>query len=181
MVPSRFTFSDYSPTWPAEFAAEADRLRALLGNELVAVHHIGSTSVPGLASKPVIDLLPAVRQIELLDERTPALVVAGYRVWGEYGIPGRRFYTKDQFTKDNDACRTHNVHFFAEGSPEIERHLAFAAYLRNHDDVRREYEALKRQIYARHPANIAAYSEGKDAWINRVEPLAVQWYREQRF
>jgi GrpB-like predicted nucleotidyltransferase (UPF0157 family) len=175
LVVSRYTFIDYSPAWPLDFAAEADRIRALLADELVAVHHIGSTSVPGLAAKPVIDLIPVVRRIEFMDERATAMVAAGYRVWGEYGIPGRRFFTKNQ-----GGTRTHNLHFFAEGSPEIERHLAFAAYLRNHDDIRREYDALKRQVYARYPADIAAYRDGKDAWIKRVEPLAVQWYREQR-
>lgn len=170
---SRYSFSEYNPGWPAEFAAEADRLHTFLGDQLVAVHHVGSTSVPGLAAKPVIDMIPLVQRIELMDELASEMVVAGYRIWGEYGIAGRRF-----FTLDRDGFRTHNLHFFAPGSPEIERHLAFAAYLRSHPDVCREYDALKRQVYARHPADIAAYSEGKDAWIKRVEPLAVQWYRE---
>ena len=124
---SKYTFSEYSPTWPAEFELEAGRLRALVGDRLVDVHHIGSTSVPGLAAKPVIDLLPVVREIECMDELAPAMTAAGYRAWGEYGIDGRRFFTMDQ-----DGTRTHNLHVFALQSPQIERHLAFCAYLRSH-------------------------------------------------
>jgi GrpB-like predicted nucleotidyltransferase (UPF0157 family) len=97
-------------------------------------------------------------------------VAAGYKAWGEHGIAGRRF-----FTKDRDEHRTHNIHMFEEGHPETERHLAFCAYLRAHPHVRDEYAALKREVYDRHPADIAAYSDGKDAWIKRVERMALQW------
>jgi GrpB-like predicted nucleotidyltransferase (UPF0157 family) len=69
---------------------------------------------------------------------------------------------------------------FATDNPQIERHRAFCAYLRSHPILAREYEALKRQVYDRHPADIAVYSAGKDEWIRRVDPLAVQWYRRQR-
>lgn len=173
-MPSLYTFSDYSPAWPRAFAEEADRWRALLGDEMVAIHHIGSTSVPGLAAKPIIDLLPLVRAIERLDTLTPSLTAAGYVAWGEYGLPGRRLFTKDQ-----GALRTHNVHVYQTENPEVERHLAFCAYLREHADVRTEYAALKRAVYAQHPADIAAYNFGKDAWIKRVEQEALSWYRQQ--
>ena len=173
-MPSRYTFTDYSPDWPAAFEQEADRLRTLLGEELVAVHHIGSTSVPGLAAKPVIDLLPLVRAIAAVDDLTPRLRDAGYQDWGEYGLPGRRY-----FTRDLGEFRTHNVHVYQSDDPSAERHLAFCAYLRHHEPARREYEALKRAVYAQHPADIEAYNGGKDAWIKQVEPLAVAWYRQQ--
>ena len=171
---SRYFFAEYSPDWPAAFECEAANIRGLLGDAAVDVHHIGSTSVPQLAAKPVIDILPVVRSIERVDELTPALVATGYKPWGEYGIAGRRL-----FTKDCDGVRTHNVHVFAVDSPEIERHLAFAEYLRRHDAVRQEYESLKREVYARHPDDIKAYCDGKDAWIKCIEPLANEWYRKR--
>jgi GrpB-like predicted nucleotidyltransferase (UPF0157 family) len=171
-VPSRYTFSEYSTDWPLEYARESQRLKALCGDELVAVHHIGSTSVPGLAAKPIIDLLPLVHSIARVDKRTPELQEAGYVAWGENGLPGRRF-----FTKDRDGYRTHNLHFYQADHPDVERHLAFCAYLRHHPQARLEYEALKRAVYARHPGDIAAYSDGKDAWIKQIEPVAVDWYR----
>src|SRR5690242_5001551 len=95
-TPSRYTFSDYSADWPAAFEREAERLRRVLGDELVDVHHIGSTSVPGLAAKAIIDLLPLVRTLAAVDARTPALREAGYRDWGEFGLPGRRYFTRDR-------------------------------------------------------------------------------------
>jgi hypothetical protein len=69
------------------------------------------------------------------------------------------------------------VHIFQADDPEIERHLAFAAYLRSHEAARQEYEALKRQVFALHPSNMIDYNNGKDAWIKRVEPIAIAWYR----
>lgn len=171
---SRYLFAEYSSRWPSQFVREEERIRQFLGDAIVDVHHIGSTSVPGLAAKPVIDLLPVVRDIADVDVLTAALVADGYRSWGEYGIAGRRY-----FTRDRDGVRFCNVHVFATDSREIERHLAFAEYLRADADVRCEYESLKRAVYAQHPDDIAAYCAGKDAWIQRIEPMAVAWYRGQ--
>ena len=78
-MPSRYTFTEYSSNWPVAFHQEAERLRTLLGEEVIAVHHIGSTSVPGLAAKPIIDLLPVVREIAAIDRLTPRLQEAGYK------------------------------------------------------------------------------------------------------
>jgi GrpB-like predicted nucleotidyltransferase (UPF0157 family) len=109
-MPSRYSFAEYSPDWPLEFQREAERLKPLLGESLIAVHHIGSTSVPGLAAKPIIDLLPVVHDIAAVDNRSRAMEEAGYQAWGEYGLPGRRF-----FTKDCGEFRTHNIHMKSIG------------------------------------------------------------------
>jgi GrpB-like predicted nucleotidyltransferase (UPF0157 family)/ribosomal protein S18 acetylase RimI-like enzyme len=175
LAPSRYTFATYSSAWPAEFAREAARLRQLVGERLVAVHHVGSTSVPGLAAKPVIDLLPLVHDIAELERRTSVLQDAGYRAWGEFGLPGRRY-----FTKDRDGERTHNLHFYSAADPAVERHLAFCRYLREHAAARDEYEALKRLAHAAHPSDVLAYNGAKTAWIRRIEPIAVDWFRRQR-
>ena len=173
-MPSLYSFTDYSPAWPVEFDREAAQLRELLGEELVEVHHIGSTSVPGLAAKPIIDLLPLVRDIQYMDDCTPQMEAAGYRAWGEYGLAGRRY-----FTRDRGDVRTHNLHVYQAGDAAIARHLAFCAYLRSHPEACAEYERLKREVYALHSADIEAYNLGKDAWIKRLEPLALDWYRRR--
>ena len=142
---------------------------------MIAIHHVGSTSVPGLAAKPIIDLLPLVRAITRIDELTPALEAAGYKAWGEYGLPGRRY-----FTKDRDGYRTHNNHIYQADDAEVERHLALCAYLRSHEETCREYEALKRQVFALHSADITAYNNGKNDWIKALEPVAIKWYRQQQ-
>jgi GrpB-like predicted nucleotidyltransferase (UPF0157 family) len=172
-MPSRYYFTDYSHLWPQDFEAESANLFSLLGAELLRVHHIGSTSVPRLAAKPIIDLLPIVRNIHAVDDCTSKLEAAGYKAWGEYGLPGRRLFTKDRID-----VRTHNAHIYQDGDPAIERHLAFCDYLRGHPQIRDEYAELKRQAYAQHPADIAAYSQAKDGWIKRVEQLAIEWFRE---
>ena len=172
-MPSRYTFEPYSPDWPLQFAAEAQRLRELLGDELVVIHHIGSTAIRGLAAKPIIDLLPVVRQIECVDPLTPAFEAAGYRAWGEYGLVGRRYFTKD----DANGTRTHNIHIYAEGNVEIHRHLAFRDFLCAHPAVQREYEDVKRRAYALHPTDIDRYNDAKNAWIKRVEREATDWCR----
>src|SRR3954462_15829402 len=95
-MPSQYTFSAYSPDWPRQFEEEAQRLGTLLGDEIVVIHHIGSTSVPGLGAKAKIDMLPLVRDINHIDALTPVLVESGYKAWGEYGLPGRRYFTRDR-------------------------------------------------------------------------------------
>jgi GrpB-like predicted nucleotidyltransferase (UPF0157 family) len=171
-MPSLYTFSEYSPDWPLEFEREAARLRGLLRDVIVTIHHIGSTSVPGLGAKPVIDLMPVVSSIQMVDEMTPLLEKEGYRAWGEYGLPGRRF-----FTRDRNNFRTHNIHMYPEGHPDINRHLAFCAYLRHHEVDLKDYEAVKRAAYAHHPANIQGYMDEKDEFIKRLESSAMEWYR----
>lgn len=168
---SRYTFTDYSPDWPLAFEREAARLRSLLGDALVTIHHIGSTSVPGLAAKPIIDLLPVAGSVLAIEAKTPQLEAAGYRAWGEYGLPGRRY-----FTRDRDGYRTHNIHIYGQGDPDIERHLAFRDYLRAHPAVRDQYAAVKRAAYAQHPADIDSYSDSKHGWIQTVEAEAIAWY-----
>jgi GrpB-like predicted nucleotidyltransferase (UPF0157 family) len=171
-MPSLYTFSEYSPDWPLEFEREASRLRSYLHDVIVTIHHIGSTSVPGLAGKPVIDLMPVVTSIQRVDELTPLMEKEGYRAWGEYGLPGRRF-----FTRDRNNFRTHNIHIYPEGHLDIIRHLAFCAYLRHHGAERRDYEAVKRAAYIHHPANIQGYMDEKDGFIKRIETIAIDWYK----
>ena len=104
------------------------QIARILGNELVAIYHIGSTSVPGLAAKPVIDIMPTVRSIEAIDRFDAWFEVLGYECMGEFGIPGRRYYRKGGEEKD-----TPGTHFRPEQCPRHRtRHLAFRDYLRAH-------------------------------------------------
>jgi GrpB-like predicted nucleotidyltransferase (UPF0157 family) len=170
-VPSIYSFVDPSPAWPAAFKQEAARLKDLLGEEVLVIHHIGSTSVPGLAAKPIIDLLPVVRSIDQVDAATGALEAAGYHAWGAFGLEGRRL-----FTKDAAGVRTHNVHIYGHDDPDIRRHLAFRSYLRAHPDQVAAYARVKGEAYARHPADIAQYNDAKSSWIRTTEQVALRWY-----
>jgi GrpB-like predicted nucleotidyltransferase (UPF0157 family) len=151
------------------FEAEASLLTSIMGTELVRLHHIGSTAVPGLRSKPIIDMLAEVRNIELdsLDER---MASAGYTPKGEYGIPGRRYFYRGTGEK-----HSHHLHAFQTGDAEIARHLLFRDYLRSHPGEARDYGELKESLATRFPTDIEAYMDGKDAFINEMDRRAVAW------
>jgi GrpB-like predicted nucleotidyltransferase (UPF0157 family) len=161
------------PTWPAAYAAEAARLAAALGDVVVRLHHVGSTSVPGLAAKPIVDVLLEAADLDTLDARAPALGALGYEALGEFGIPGRRYFRRD----DAAGVRTHQVHAFAAGSPQVDRHLAFRDHLIAHPDVARAYGELKAALAARHPDDLGAYMDGKDAFVKHHEALALRTWR----
>lgn len=152
------TVVDHNPAWAAQYAAEAEKLRAVLGENCTAIHHIGSTAVPGLMAKPILDIMPVVRDLRAVDRAAEDFRQLGYEYLGEFGIPGRRY-----LRKGGDE-RTHQVHIFqADDTENIERHLAVRDYLRTHDASVRQYGALKARLAQAFPYDIEGYCDGKDA------------------
>jgi GrpB-like predicted nucleotidyltransferase (UPF0157 family) len=135
------------------------------------LHHIGSTAIPGIVAKPVIDMLGIVPTLEGLDARTHRLTMLGYEALGEFGIPGRRYFRKNA----PDGTRTHQLHAFAAGSPEIQRHLDFRDYLRAFPAEAAAYAALKEGLAQRCGGDMGAYTEGKTEFIRAVERRASTW------
>ena len=164
----------YNPGWPVEFTVEANRIRSAVASVIVAVHHIGSTAIPGIFAKPVIDVLMEVNDVMALDRHTSALTDLGYEAMGEFGITGRRYFRKDSA----GGVRTHQIHAFEAGSPAIERHLAFRNYMIAHPAIARSYSLLKRQLAASHPNDIEAYMDGKDSFIKEHETKAIPCKRK---
>ena len=160
----------YDKRWPARYEAEAQRIREALGNVAVAVHHIGSTSVPGLTAKPIIDILIEVSGLAELDVRAHTLESLGYEAKGEFGIPARRYFRQD----DASGTRTHQIHAFVR-SPQADRHLAFRDYLISHPAIARAYGELKQQLAERFPNDINAYMDGKDSFVKHYEAEALAW------
>lgn len=158
------------PVWALRAEAEGRRLAAAFGEDLVAVEHIGSTAIPGIVAKPILDLLPVVRTLAAADRAREAVEALGYRWQGEYGIPGRRFCTLDDRGR-----RIVHAHVFAEGDPQVARHLAFRDYLRAHPDESRAYEQEKLRARARHPHDRAAYADDKGPWIRACDERAARW------
>ena len=161
----------HSPTWAAAFEAEASALEDALSDVPVQLHHIGSTAIPGIVAKPVIDMLGIVPTVERLDGRADRLTALGYEGLGEFGIPGRRYFRKNAA----DGVRTHQLHAFAVGSPEIQRHLDFRDYLRAFPADAAAYAALKQALVARCGNDMRAYSDGKTEFIRGIEHRAVVW------
>ena len=160
----------YNRDWPTRFQHEAEQIAAILGKEAVAIHHIGSTAVPGLAAKPIIDILVEVRDIDRMDDYDPVMVGRGYRPKGEHGIEGRRFYNKG-----DDIQRTHHLHVFGVGHHRIEDHLHFRDYLSAHPEAAVAYGRLKEDLARRYLHDIDGYVAGKEGSISELIAKAKRW------
>ena len=174
-MPMRVTVVAHDPAWKNDFEAEADHIARALGDMVVSLYHIGSTAIPGIFAKPVIDILLAVDDIVRLDDKSSAMEQLGYEAMGEFGIPGRRYFRKDIAS----GIRTRHVHAFAAGSTEIERHLAFRDYMIAHPAEAQAYSQLKQRLAREHPGDIEAYMDGKDLFIKEHEAKAIMWRASQ--
>lgn len=153
----------YDAEWPHMFETEAKLIKNALGDNCIAVYHIGSTAVPGLSAKPIIDIVPVVINILHVSQVVSAMEQLGYEAKGEYGIPFRRY-----FQKGGDR-RTYNVHVFEEGNPDIDRHLKFRDWMRTHINDRDAYGVLKTELALKYPNDIMSYCLGKDSFIADID------------
>jgi GrpB-like predicted nucleotidyltransferase (UPF0157 family) len=161
----------HNPKWQEAFEVESKSVANALGENVVAVHHIGSTAISSIYAKPVIDLLVEVKDIIKVDGQSSAMESLGYEVMGEFGIPGRRFFRKD----NQENVRTHHIHTFEIASAQVERHLAFRDYMLAHSEDAQKYSELKRELARKHPQNIDRYMDGKDGFIKEMDKKAAQW------
>lgn len=161
----------YDKLWVVKFEEESRRLYKIFGAEMMELHHIGSTSVSGLHAKPIIDMMPVVRDIHRVNDFNTAMIVIGYEPKGENGIAGRRYFQK------GGNNRTHHVHIYARGNSEIKRHVAFRDYLRAHLDVAQEYGSLKEKLSQKFPYDIESYIIGKELLTSEINRKAIAWYR----
>lgn len=164
----------HDQSWKKAFADEAAAIKGVFGNTHAQIHHIGSTAIPGILAKPIIDLLGIVATLADADANASALESLGFEAMGAYGIEGRRYFRKT----DSDGIRTHHLHVFEEGSQHVERHFAFRDYLIAHPAVAKEYSSLKERLTPGDAPTWDAYLDGKDPFISRVELQAVDWYRK---
>lgn len=161
---------DYDEDWVMRFQLEAKKLKDIFGEELIEIHHIGSTSVPGLRAKPIVDIMPVVQRIDRVDDYNSQMEMIGYECMGEFGITGRRYFRKGG---DN---RTHQMHIFEVGDANVRRHLAFRDYLRMHQEDASRYASLKTDLAYKFPNDIQSNIDGKDALIKEIEKKALDWY-----
>lgn len=160
----KIVVAPYNPDWPQTFQKESSKIKEALGSNCIALHHIGSTSVPGLAAKPVIDMIGVVKNPE---ESIQPLESLGFKYKGEYNIPMRYYFNRSEGVETN-------LHVYEEGHPEIELNLAFRNYLRDHPEAREEYAQLKETLlkeessYEKRNSLFTGYNLGKDAFIRKV-------------
>ena len=152
---------DYDPRWPRLFEIESPLLVEALADLVVGgVHHIGSTAVPGMTSKPVVDIMVGVSSLAACEGRFGHLARLGYchspyRPW------------KHWFCKPSPQLRTHHLHLLEPGHPEFQRTLRFRDRLRSDQDLRSAYSELKRQLASQHRTDREAYTDGKTEFVNR--------------
>ncbi|ASO21024.1 GrpB-like predicted nucleotidyltransferase (UPF0157 family) [Actinoalloteichus hoggarensis] len=154
---------DHDSRWSSVFEELRTRISRVLGFHSQRVEHVGSTAVPGLAARPIVDL-----DVVIADERALAPVIGrlrplGYTHQGDLGVPGR-----EAFTRPPHRPPPHHLYVCTEDSLALARHLAFRDQLRRSTDTAAAYAELKRTLAARHPDDAAAYVEGKTAFISQV-------------
>lgn len=171
MIPSSFynqsvMIQEYNPAWPLLFEREAQQLRENLEADF---QHIGSTSVPRLAAKPIIDILGIVENISQVDDKRDSLIALGYIPMGEYGIEGRRYYLKQDESAKMDIV---HLHIFEKSSPQVKSHLSFRNYLRKNPLAARAYGSLKKNLATQFPDQREQYQEEKGPFIKLILDLA---------
>ena len=157
IMPRIVEFVPYDLNWTTQFTEEATKIKTALGENCIIIHHIGSTSVPGLAAKPVLDIMPVVQDITQVN--VAGLEAIGYVNRGELGMPFRIYMHKGA------PQHSHHLHIWEQGNPEIEKHLMFRDYLINHMDARQRYATIKEQLASQYRNEHRTYTTLKDQFI----------------
>lgn len=154
----------YNPEWVLQFQQEALKIKSALGNNCVRVHHVGSTAIKGLWAKPIIDMIPVVKDIYAVEPYNQTMSQLGFVAKGEHGMLFRRYFQRQ------DPLPACNVHVYEEGSGEIERLLLFKDFLNQHADYKERYAELKRNL-SNELNDITEYTLAKDTLIKEIDDL----------
>lgn len=156
----KVTLTPYQDDWPADFAAERERLLHTLPH-VVAVEHIGSTAVPGMTAKPLIDLMIGLTHVERYEDCIAPMQQLGYAYMGEYGIPDRHFFVLGDPT-------THHAHMVVHEGEFWRLNILFRDHLRRNEHARDRYLAVKRELAEKFPDDRKQYTAGKDKIIREL-------------
>ena len=171
-MPRPVALAPWTSQWTVRAEALIADLRAAAPEAFVALHHIGSTAVPGLQAKPVIDLLGETGSLATIEAAGAALEALGYRRRGENGVAGRRYFTWDD---PETGVRGVHLHVYTAGDPALAWHLAFRDRLRADPATAAAYEREKVRCAALHPGDSGAYAACKKVWTDRVAAEALAW------
>lgn len=158
---------DYDANWPIQYEQEKIQILNALDNTVADIQHIGSTSVPGLAAKPVIDILLGLKQVPLSKAQISSLEIR-YLYCGELGIPGRHYFRKGM-------PRTHQIHLVEVDSEFWKRHILFRDFLKANPDAAQQYEALKRKSAVEFRYDRERYTDSKTPLIEQLLVKAWAW------
>lgn len=190
----KIVIETYQPAWVDKFLQEKATIAGALAHFAPAIEHIGSTSVPGLGAKPIIDILVGVEQEARLDETVQPMMAVGYTYFRKHepAMPYRRFYVRltgpegqtppsmvdigEPFVIGQHFRSVTHIHLLVKDTLHWTRHIAFRDYLRTHPEVAAQYDSLKRAISLQDFKDGIAYNEDKDHFVKKVEAEAVAWY-----
>jgi GrpB-like predicted nucleotidyltransferase (UPF0157 family) len=162
----------YQPDWPAQFQREVELLYPVFRKCWIAVYHIGSTSIPGMSAKPILDIMPIVEDVQKVDTLQEPLADLGYIAEGEYGIEGRRYFHKGELV------HFVHIHAFPPTSSHVERHILFRDYLRSHVQDAKAYETLKLGLVKQYQYDPNAYNDAKTGFIQAIEERSRFWKQQ---
>ncbi len=157
----------HDPSWKISYQIEATAIQRAFGKNIAYIHHIGSTSIPGIIAKPIIDILVEVIELSIVDTQEINMAKIGYEAKGAYGIEGRRYFRKH----DKKGTRTHHLHVFARNNPHVLKHIAFRDYLIAHPKIAKEYSELKEKL----AENSQTYQGAKEPFITATLKDALVW------
>lgn len=182
---SAVVLADYDERWPAEFAALRDVYLHALGELAIAVEHVGSTAIPGMLAKPVIDIDIVIARGVDLSLVVAALARLGYRHNGCQGIPGREAFKRDDYSdvpRDGSgrSWPAHHLYACTADATELHRHLVFRDWLRAHPDEAAAYADLKRKLARVHADDREAYCDAKTEFVETTIREADAWQRGRR-
>jgi len=190
----KIIIEEYTPKWVDDFVTEKNKLEQALEGIGATIEHIGSTSVPGLGAKPIIDILIGLRVEDDLDKVIVPMQQSGYTYFKKYEpmMPYRRLFIKleplpdkmppaivdigEELVTGKDFRAMVNIHVLVEGTLHWDRHIAFRDFLRAHPDTRDAYDALKKELSLREFRDTLEYNQAKDAFVKEVEQQALKWY-----
>lgn len=164
---------DYDVNWSEKFKEEAIKIKEALGENVIGIHHIGSTAIPRIKAKPVIDVLVEVADIEIVDKRNGDMIELDYEALGEHGIKNRRYFRK------GGNNRTHHVHVFQTGNSEIARHINFRDYMIAHPQDAKAYSELKERLAKEYTYDSLSYVAGKNDFVREIDEKARIWSNEK--
>ena len=153
----------YCDDWPQLYEIERQRIAAAIGSYVLDIQHIGSTAIPGMVAKPILDIAVAVASFEEAVVCIAPLAALGYLYRGENGLPRRHYFDK------GEPLTTHHLHMWERDTEEWARHIRFRDRLRADPALAAEYAALKLRLWAEHPGDRNAYQDGKEVFCARVQ------------
>lgn len=157
---------DYNPAWPRLFVEEKALIHAAIGDFIADIQHVGSTSVPGLGAKPIVDIMVVVRNLALVPNCVRPLENIDYLYMAENGIPGRHLFCKPAHVSSFQ--RLYHLHIMEKTHEQYSFHLLFRDYLRTHPDTRQAYQSLKREMATKYGFDRVGYTDAKHDFIRSV-------------